>query len=126
LWGFVDEALSEYTGTGNLQFPTLMETLMAKMGLNTTQFRGLDPLVRFYISNHPDWISRRGAHGGIMRRADVQKKAQETLNKMLEKNKLKEVIEAKIAGASSLEKAIVEELDDSDEDGVEDLNGTEG
>ena len=131
LWKFVDEALSEYTGTDNLQLPTLMEILMAKMGLDVKQFRKLDALVRFYISeDHPDWVSRRGAHGGVMRRADVQKKAQDILNKMLEKNKLKAVIEAKVSSgaSSSLEKALVEEFNEnmSHEDDGEDFNGTEG
>lgn len=75
----VDEVLNEWSGEGCFQFPALLGQVQLKMGWNDDeegkkQLRANDPIIREYIRNHPDWYVTRGAHGGIMRSAEKQKK----------------------------------------------------
>jgi hypothetical protein len=102
VWSLVDELLSSYNSNANLQFPTLMQMLAVKMNLEEKQVRELDPMVRFYVRNHPDWKVTRGAHGGIMRASESQKKEEERSAKLLVKNQLKAAIDAKIAQATPI------------------------
>lgn len=74
LFKATDQALSEWTGEGNLQFPILLGRMALAQNWNDKQVREADPFVRYYVRNHPDWHVTRGAHGGIMRASDKQKK----------------------------------------------------
>jgi hypothetical protein len=89
-----EEALNAWQGEGNLQFPNLLATLAAKFTWNENDVRQADPLVRFYVRNHPDWYVTRGAHGGIMRTADRQKKTDAKSVKDALKQQMKASIES--------------------------------
>jgi len=92
-----EEILSEWTGSGNLQFPIFMGMIAIKMNWDTKQIRRSDPILRFYIKEHPDWNLTKGAHGGIQRMTDKQKKDAIVVAKNDVKNQLKVFIEAKAA-----------------------------
>lgn len=108
-----EEVLDTWTETKNLQFPELMRMLSEKLHLDEKQLREYDPLVRFYIRNHPDWFVTRGAKGGIMRMSERQKKEASKAAKDAIKNALKSTIEAKAAESSS------EENTEDDSDNIE-------
>ena len=97
-----DEALNEWVGEGCLQIPTLITTLALKLNWNEKQIRENDPIVRYYIRNNPDWHVTRGAHGGIMRTSDRQKKEADKSAKQAIKDQVKADIEAKVAQAVQL------------------------
>lgn len=69
-----DSALAEWTEEGNLQLPKLLAKMALRMNWNQDQIREADPFIRYYLRNHPDWCITRGAHGGIMRKADQLKR----------------------------------------------------
>lgn len=94
-----DQALNEWTSEGNLQFPTLLTSLAVKLNWDEKQIREADPLVRMYVRRHPDWYVTRGAHGGIMRRSEKQKKEDAKNAAIAAKDLLKQQIEAKAATA---------------------------
>lgn len=95
-----DTALNDWKGDCNLQFPVLMLTLAVKLNWDEKQMRETDPLVRYYVRKHPDWYVTRGAHGGIMRTTDKQKKEAAKASKASVKDLLKAQIEAKVAASS--------------------------
>ncbi len=74
----VDEVLNEWTGDKCYQLPMLMMNIKARMNWvgeeGEKQFRAKDPIIRDYIRNHPAWYITRGAHGGVMKRAEKEKK----------------------------------------------------
>lgn len=78
MFQIVDEVLNDWNGEGCLQFPTLMGTVTIKMGWEGKEgdklARANEPIIRDYVRNHPDWYVTRGAHGGIMRASEKQKK----------------------------------------------------
>lgn len=90
-----DEVLNSYEGGGNLQFPTLLGILAVKLNWNEKQTREADPLVRYYVRNNPEWHVTRGAHGGIMRAANRQKKLDDQAAKAALKEQMRASIEAK-------------------------------
>jgi hypothetical protein len=90
-----DQALSEWKGEGNLQFPTLLGMMAVRNNWNEKQVRYADPYVRGYVRQHSDWYVTRGAGGGIMRATDKQKKDAVKLQKELEKQQMRNAIEAK-------------------------------
>lgn len=96
-----DEVLSDWTGETNLQFPVLLGMIAVKMNWDEKQVREADPLIRFYIRNNPDWYVTRGAHGGIMRSSDKQKKELAKANKDAIKKQMQAIIDAKVAEAVS-------------------------
>lgn len=91
-----DAALSEWTGEGNLQFPVLLGMMAVKNNWNEKQVRRADPFVRDYVRLHPDWHVTRGAHGGIMRMSEKQKKEAAQQAKDLAKKQMRDAIEAKV------------------------------
>lgn len=101
IWQATDQALSEWSGDGNLQFPVLLGMIVVRMQWDEKAVRDADPFVRFHVRNHPDWYVTRGAHGGIMRNADRQKKEAAKLAKDLAKQQMKDALEAKAANASN-------------------------
>jgi len=96
-----DEVLNEWKSEGNLQFPVLLGMIAVKMNWDEKQVREADPLIRFYIRNNPDWHVTRGAHGGIMRSSDKQKKDVAKSNKDLIKKQMQAIIDAKVAEAAN-------------------------
>lgn len=94
IYKVTDEVLSDWKGDGNLQFPVLMGMIAVKLNWDDKQLREADPLVRFYVRKHPEWYVTRGAHGGIMKVADRQKKESDKASKIALKNKMKADIEA--------------------------------
>lgn len=96
-----DQALSEWTGEGNLQFPVLLGMMAVRLNWDEKQVREADPLVRMYVRRHPDWHVTRGAHGGIMRMTEKQKKESVKVAKDLLKQQMADAIETKAAAAKT-------------------------
>jgi hypothetical protein len=101
-----DQALNEWTSEGNLQFPTLLASLAVKLNWDEKQIREADPLVRMYVRRHPDCYVTRGAHGGIMRRSERQKKEAIKDAAKAAKDILKQQIEAKATAAKVVIKSV--------------------
>lgn len=97
LFQATEESLNEWKGDGNLQFPVLLKTLTVKLNWDEKQSRENDPVVRLYVRKHPDWHVTRGAHGGIMRTEEKQKKEAVKSAKDTAKAKMQAAIEAKTA-----------------------------
>jgi hypothetical protein len=101
MFQIVDEVLNDWTGEGCLQFPTLMGTITIKMGWDGKEgdklARANEPIIRDYVRNHPDWYVTRGAHGGIMRASEKQKKEDAKAAKDKAKADLATAIAATIA-----------------------------
>jgi len=97
----VDEVLNDWNGEGCLQFPVLMGTVTAKLGWTGKEgdkiARANEPIIRDYVRNHPDWYVTRGAHGGIMRASEKQKKEEARLAKEQAKAELVAALEAEMA-----------------------------
>jgi hypothetical protein len=114
LFKATEQALSEWTGEGNLQFPVLLGRMALAQNWNDKQVREADPFVRYYVRNHSDWHVTRGAHGGIMRASEKQKKeavkaAKEAARALVDAATAaaKEKEAAKLAAASSVDTASV-------------------
>lgn len=125
LFTTVDEALSEWQGEGNLQFPALFAMLATKLGWDEKQLKEADPVIRYYVRNSDDWLVTRGARGGIQRASDKQKKLEAQQAKEQLKKKMKEKIEqastatttALAAVAATPESSFEDDsLDESDDD----------
>lgn len=104
IFDVTDVALNEWLAKneeGNLQFPILLLTVAAKFNWDDKTMRENDPIVRKYVRNHPDWYVTRGAHGGIMKRSERDKKEQAKAAKELAKKQMQEAIEAKAAQAQA-------------------------
>lgn len=99
----VEEILNNWKGEGNLQFPTLIGMMSVKMNWTEKQAREADPIIRYYVRSNPDWHVTRGAHGGIMRASDRQKKESARSAKEQLKQQMRAGIEAKAAAQSSQE-----------------------
>ena len=101
MFQIVDEVLNDWTGEGCLQFPTLMGTVTAKLGWVGKEgekiARANEPIIRDYVRNHPDWYVTRGAHGGIMRASEKQKKEEARLAKEKARAELTAALEAELA-----------------------------
>ncbi len=106
----VDEVLNDWTGEGCLQFPTLMGTVTAKLGWVGKEgdkiARANEPIIRDYVRNHPDWYVTRGAHGGIMRASEKQKKEEARLAKEKARAELTAALEAELARKKAEAQAI--------------------
>lgn len=94
-----DTILNEWTSVSCLQIPTLVSNLALKLNWDAKQARENDPLIRWYIRNHPDWYITRGAKGGIMKREDKQKKELAKQALLDVKAQLKAALDAKIEAA---------------------------
>jgi hypothetical protein len=97
----VDEVLKEWNGEGCLQFPTLMGIVTTKLGWVGKEgekiARAKEPIIREYVRTHPDWHVTRGAHGGIMRQSEKQKKEDLRLAKEKAKAELNAALDAEVA-----------------------------
>lgn len=114
---YVEEALSEWTGNGNLQFPVLIQMVAVKANWNEKELRLNDAIVRYHVRNHEDWHVTRGAHGGIMRTTEKQKKDAEKLAKETAKSQVKAALAAKMAEQSVT--SVKTSSDDSEDDDSE-------
>jgi hypothetical protein len=78
-----------------------MGTVTIKMGWEGEEgektARANEPIIRDYVRNHPNWHVTRGAHGGIMRASEKQKKEEAKAAKEKAKAELTAAIEATIA-----------------------------
>ena len=111
-----NDVLNDWKSEGNLQFPDLIGMLAVKLNWDDKQMREADPLVRYYVRKHPDWYVTRGAHGGIMRVTEKQKKEAAKASKASVKDLLKAQIEAKITTAPVVTPAVADVVaDDSSE-----------
>lgn len=90
----VEEELEKWNGEGCLQFPTLMGTIKLKMGWDDKTTRAKEPIIREFVRNHTVWYVTRGAHGGIMRRAEKEKKEAAEAAKKKAKAELAAAIQA--------------------------------
>jgi hypothetical protein len=101
MFQIVDEVLNDWSGEGCLQFPVLMGTVTAKLGWigkeGEKTARANEPIIRDYVRNHPDWYVTRGAHGGIMRASEKQKKEEARLAKEQARAELTAALEAELA-----------------------------
>jgi len=86
----------------NLQFPSLLTELTIQFNWNDKTMRENDPIIRKYIRKHPKWHVTRGAHGGIMRRAEWDKKNEVKLAKEQVKEQIKAKLDAKEAAAKAV------------------------
>ena len=97
----VEEILNEWSGEGCLQFPNLMGSIIIKMGWQGKEgekiARAKEPVIREYVRTHPDWHVTRGAHGGIMRASEKQKKEDARLAKEKAKAEVNAALEAEVA-----------------------------
>ena len=114
----VDAALDDWsakqTDDSCLQFPVLMAMIAAKVAWDAKQVRENDPFVRWYVRNHPNWHVTRGAHGGIMKAEDKQKKEDLRNAKISAKAEMKAALEAELA-AKKLTVAPTESSSDDSE-----------
>jgi hypothetical protein len=96
-----EQALNEWNGEGNLQFPVLLGMVAVRLNWDEKQVRENDPFIRKYVRNHDDWHVTRGAHGGIMRASDKQKKESLKTAKDAAKKQIEEALQAKELAAKS-------------------------
>lgn len=96
----VNEILDGWKGEGCFQIPQLLLSVGARLNWNSIQLRNNDPIVRAYLRDHPMWYVTRGAHGGIMPRAEHDKRETNKAAKEEAKRSLKATLEAKATQAS--------------------------
>jgi hypothetical protein len=126
MFQIVDEVLDAWSGEGCLQFPTLIGQVNAKMNWIGKEgeklSRANEPIIRDYVRNHPNWHVTRGAHGGIMRASEKQKKEEAKAAKDKAKAELAAAIEAEVVRKKAeaavtqtiAEHAIVTDITNSD------------
>lgn len=90
-----EEALNEWKGEGNLQFPVLLGMVAVRLNWDEKQVRENDPFVRKFVRKNKDWYVTRGAHGGIMKASERQKKEAALLAKEEAKKQIGAALEAK-------------------------------
>lgn len=96
-----EQALNEWTGDGNLQFPVLLGMIALRLNWNEKDVRENDPFVRKYVRKNKNWYVTRGAHGGIMKASDRQKKEAVKIAKDIAKKQIEEALEAKEIAAKA-------------------------
>lgn len=110
----VDEILDAWTGDGCYQVPTLLLNLASKLSWNADQMRRNDPIVRLYLKDHPLWFITRGAKGGIMRRAEHDKREAAKLAKEKAKAEIKAQLLEKSAALTASVSATTETVSDDE------------
>jgi hypothetical protein len=115
----VDEILLTPRSETCLQVPNLIGMVAIQLNWNEEQIKNNDPLIRAYVRQHPEWHITRGAHGGIMKRSEYQKKEDAKLAKEKATRELKASILAKYTAASKptvVEPIITDDADRLDQD----------
>lgn len=92
----VDQILDAWTGSGCYKMPILLEQITEQFGWDDKTLRCKDPVIRDYLRNHPNYFLTRGAHGGIGRRIEKQKKDQALAAKEQAKAEVNAAIEAEL------------------------------
>ena len=115
LFQATDDVLNDWNGEGNLQFPVLLGMMAVKLNWDEKQVRENDPLVRYYVRNNPDWYVTRGAHGGIMRSVEKQKKEDVRLAKEAAKAQMQAAIDAKVAASATAAAKSSDSIEPSEE-----------
>ncbi len=93
----VDELLNDWKSEACYQVPQLLLHMGARLNWNSDDLRKWDPIVRGYLKDHTVWYVTRGAHGGIMKRAEHDKKEADKEARRRAKEELKAQLEAKAA-----------------------------
>lgn len=93
----VDELLNDWKSEACYQVPQLLLHMGARLNWNSDDLRRWDPIVRGYLKDHAVWYVTRGAHGGVMKRAEHDKKEADKAAKLRAKEELKATLEAKAA-----------------------------
>lgn len=130
IFTIVDAVLSDWKGEGNIQVATLMELVARKKNWTANEIRQNDPVVRFYIRNHDEWIINRGAYGGISKIGDRKKKTITSTKKIINnevKEKLKEemklAIEAKLVKKTDVKESVILNKFDTSSDYADSFDG---
>jgi hypothetical protein len=97
IFTFIDAILGNWKDEGCYKLPILLEQLTEEFQWTEEQFLAKDPVVRDYLRNHPVYYVRRGAHGGIGRRAEKNKKDQQLEARKQAKAEVLAAIEAELA-----------------------------
>jgi hypothetical protein len=103
----VDEVLNAWNGDDRYQVPNLVSELALRLNWDSDQVRRNDPIIRAYLKDHPTWYVTRGAHGGIMKRADWLKKKQAEAEKERAKQEIKAALAAKEAAKTAVSATVV-------------------
>ena len=109
-----DEVLNEWSGEKCMQFPNLLGMIAIKLNWDEKQIKENDPFVRWYVRSHADWHVTRGAHGGIMKAENKQKKDSDRIAKILAKAEIKAAIESSAALKSAASTPVIDNKDSSD------------
>jgi hypothetical protein len=113
----VGEILDGWNGDGCYQVPALVLAIANKLNWNSDQARRNDPIIRAYLKDHPIWYVTRGAHGGIMKRSEHEKKEAAKLAKETAKEKAKQEITLALAAKMAPPPAI--DLDETEQDNTD-------
>jgi ElaB/YqjD/DUF883 family membrane-anchored ribosome-binding protein len=117
-----EDVLNEWTEDGNIQFPALLGRIAIKLNWSDKQIRENDPFVRKYVRANKAWYVTRGAHGGIMKAADRQKKEELKLAKFVAKKQMEEALEA-LAAAAKMNADSLAKSNDSSSKEDDDISG---
>jgi hypothetical protein len=103
----VDEILDGWTSESCYQVPALVVAIATRLNWDSDQARHNDPIIRAYLKKHPTWYVTRGAHGGIMRRSEHEKKEAAKFAKEAAKEKAKQEITLALAAKMSQPTVVV-------------------
>jgi len=127
IFNTVDEILNDWKGTGCFKLPMLLDLVAEKLDWDEKMIRAKDPVIRDYLRNNPYWHITRGAHGGIMRADEKEKKeaiksakeqAKADVNEAIEKEierRMKEKLNNPISVATNISSTKLIDYDESDE-----------
>ncbi len=97
------EVLQDWKFETNLQFPTLIERVALKLSITKdSEIKELDGQVRFFVRRHPDYKSKRGAHGGIALMANELQREAAQVARVAAKAEAAAKIEAQIASTATI------------------------
>ena len=105
----VDQILNDWKGKGCYQVPSLLGQVKLQMGWDDKELRSNDPLIREYLRKHPIWYVTRGAHGGIMRRAEKEEKEALVLAKKKAADEIHAVLDADLAKKKAEAEAAIQQ-----------------
>lgn len=116
------------TSTNKLQFPVMLSKVgeeLASLNFDAKQIKEAQPLIRFYIHNHDVFCSSRGRSGGVELKDNKAAREADKAAKDAIKAQLKDVIDSKMAAATTspfpLDADEVEEDTETTEDIEEDI-----
>ena len=110
-----EAALSEHKGNENIQLPALHAIVTSRLNVPPHKIKEVDPFMRFYVRNHPDYHVTRGAKGGVEKMSSFLKKESDKEAK----ESAKKVVAAQVAAKTAPAPASVAQTN-VDADVVED------